>query len=90
VSPALAAWPVPVTRSLVTSLVGAGPVGTVTVGFFAIAAGGFAVVVTAASVAPLEGAVWTPGAVELLPHPVSAIAAVARVGMTRARFVIGV
>jgi hypothetical protein len=46
--------------------------------------------VTAASVAPLEGASTTPGAFELLPHPATAIAAAANAGMTKPRFDIGV
>jgi hypothetical protein len=73
---------VPLIRSLTTSWLGAGPLGTRTAGFFDSGEGGFGVVavgveevevlvvcaaVTDASVAPPPGASWTPGAFEE-PH----------------------
>src|ERR1700727_1837551 len=79
-------------RSLVTSLAGAGPLGTVTTGFLDSGEGGLGVVadvvvevvlaaVTAAWVAPPWGAGWMPGAFEL-PQPARARAATASGAMT--------
>ena len=60
------------------------------VGFLEIAAGGLAVVVTAACVSPADGASWTPEALELLPHPARPAATSASAGIRSARFRIGV
>src|ERR1022692_911114 len=86
---AVAAGPVPLIRSLMTSCLGGGPEGGTTLGLVLRAAGSGVVLVlvelvvvalllagvmAAAVVEPWEGASWTPGAAELEPQADTATA----------------
>src|SRR5579862_3213939 len=86
VEPAVAVLPVPVMRSLVTSVLGGDPDGTVTTGFLASDGGIVGVVGIDAWVAPEDGASSTPGALDELPQAASASVAAAAASTMRTRF----